>query len=210
MNIIQQKLIAQELMLKLEKIFWKQNLFNLVLAGGAPVNWHLNTTAKDIDLWVYAPDMHLVKDSFAMAGLINKGLDVVLINKSMSNMKKENGYEGIDRLTAVYGASYEGLDFDIIFHNNTRITDTFDSSINKGMYSIVQGSLVLLNQPELERAIASDHIVVSKHPADTDARYGKRLKKMYDKFTPLGYKIWNHNLEEWDPSKEPMFDSMPF
>lgn len=202
MNIQEQKNITIEVLKLLDELGFESRdedscrTPQLMAAGGCIINWDLDIPANDIDLWI-RHDAVLMTDTFEDAEHIMEKLDVTLKNKTAINVSGHS-YEGIGRISAVYGFTYKGLDFDIIFHGLEDPRDGFDSSINKA------GCWLNPSRDKLEfnrcmgyaDAFRSRTVNVFKHETDTVDRYLRRVIKQYKKFSPLGFKVYDETGNE--------------
>lgn len=213
MSIEMQKHVLVEVLNKLEELGFEVKEDDLtgrppqlVAAGGCVVNWDLGHEANDIDLWL-RHDAVLMKDTFEDAELIMDKLGVVLKNKTAINVSGHS-YEGIGRISAVYGFSYQGVDFDIIFHGLECPKTGFDSAINRASCYLNNSRNDLTFERDMcyKRALRNKEFFCNKHETDTVDRYIRRLIKQYKKFKPWGFKVIDHygnviNTDDFDTVK---------
>lgn len=168
------------------------NSSDILMAGGCFPSWILENTAKDIDIWINAPMIKSVDDSFDMAEQLGKYLGVEMILKSNIGF-----YRGIGEINAVWGCVWQGIEFDVIFHNQGSNPEYFfDCDINK--MAVECNDNRIRNVDNAIRCFINKELFIEKHVDETDARHQNRVTKMVKKFAKHNFKVYDKDYFERD------------
>lgn len=173
MDINDQKNVAKEVFSLLRKINPK-----VTLAGGAPRDWYLNKTARDLDFYIYLPLFYRnnIKRELSLLFNIPKE-DIIELGTT-----RDDSYRGNPVIEQVYEFSYKNMDIQIISlisdYNSDTIVKTFDYSICQ-IYTLNCDDL--FPHENFLLSIEAGFIFGTNLSQDSNLKY-KRLLKLMQKF----------------------------
>lgn len=119
MNILRQMTIADEVMEKLAPI-----TPHAIIAGGAPRDWYFQKTARDVDIFLYRPDLKTnldVLSTFSKVGLSLSSFDTSLTVDG-DHVTGHGTYIHNPNIDHVYETEYFGVQFQFIFMKSPTFT----------------------------------------------------------------------------------------
>ena len=166
MNIAEQMKIAANILLRLRCISSTS-----LLAGGAPRDWFLGNTARDLDFYIHS----IMPAEGVIQGLMDVGLNVRTVGPP------EQLYAGNhSSIRYVLEGEYCGMIFQIIVMDNAvsskRIFDTFDMSICE----ITWGGLSHKSTAFLKTIRTK--IIICKEERDLHTPHGRKMRRRFPRY----------------------------
>lgn len=173
LKIAHQKQVADKVLGKLELLDPR-----CIVAGGAARDWYLNKPAKDIDVFLYAPHLHLA--SIRVNALRKLGFDITSAyeNWNIDEIYKHNKY-----VKCLYNTVVDGENVQIIFmieSTYTSVVDMFPISISKVWYKNQQIKLT----DDFKNSVKHKIIWRTLYSYLEDDKY---INKIKDKFSDYEY-----------------------
>lgn len=181
MNIEQQKNIAKEVLGKLEILDP-----NCILAGGAPRDWFLGKTAKDLDFYIHLPKNNLTKYQRQLEGI---GITATPLNRDGDC----DIYRSMGDLFRVFEYKYKGMDVQIMVMRKS----THESVIPHMGTSVCKvwwkGGDV---NPTLD-FLLSIHLkmIFKKDDYNAKEKHVAKMQKYFPDFTLVDYKYFDNQLD---------------
>lgn len=172
-KINRQNLVADNILSRLELLDPR-----CIVAGGAPRDWHLGKAAKDIDVFLYAPQLNsadIRENTLKRLGFS--------INSFYENWGTDEIYKHNKCVQCLYNTVVDGEDVQIIFMTEstyTSVLDKFPVSISKVWYKNKQIKLS-------EDAIHSFNYKILWRTLDSYSEDDKYINRIKDKFAGYSY-----------------------
>lgn len=179
MTVENQKIVADKAL----KMLYPVSPFAIV-AGGAPVDWHLGKEARDIDIFINA-EQSLSTTKF-MDVLKSVGFESV---NQIDHEEAENiNYTRNPHIKHVYNCKLDGTNIQIVRLkcSTFRIVDTFAFNVNKAWYE--HGKITL--EKSCKYGLDNKVIVKEGELYASTLRYQSKIQRKFE-----GFKFFNSSQE---------------
>lgn len=159
-----------------------------ILAGGAPRDWWLGTTANDLDFYIYTNrNAHDLESALKYLGLPVQQKRQQAYNVR-DNERLDNLYNTMPDLRAVYETTFRGKKVQIMVMMRPTfqgVVDKFAVSISKVWYK--RGTICV--EPVAQKSLDTKEIIVAPRYSIND-RYVQKMRQRFPTFsflTPIYY-----------------------